>query len=190
MDDLQPWNLIFLLGNIGKWFRGTFLPQTTSYVEENEKKNWSLRQTRKSPLSRRNGKRQPANVENGGKTMVTWSLWPFAFHVNMMLIKISLLLSVSLEIGWKRISFLGRPWQRNCTKRTTHAQVVQGPVHTYRIRIFLESATFPLRPHAAGESGMRIRNFFNPLSRLENLETDNRIRIFSNPMTLQTQIQS
>ena len=29
--------------------------------------------------------RQPANVKNGGKIMVTWSLLPFAFHVNVML---------------------------------------------------------------------------------------------------------
>ena len=30
-------------------------------------------------LSRGNGKRQPANVENGGKIMATWSLSPFRF---------------------------------------------------------------------------------------------------------------
>ena len=48
-----------------------FFPQTTSYVEENEKEFSSLRITRKCLLSRRNGKRQPANVANGGKIMVT-----------------------------------------------------------------------------------------------------------------------
>ena len=60
-----------------------FFPQTISYVEENGKNISRIRQTRqkKSQFSRRDGKRQPANVENGGKIMVTWSLLPFAFHV-------------------------------------------------------------------------------------------------------------
>ena len=64
---------------------GTIFPQTTSYVEENEKKISRMRQTRKCLLSLRNGKRQPANVENGGKIMVTWSLLPFAAHVMLNL---------------------------------------------------------------------------------------------------------
>ena len=58
-----------------------FFPQKTSYVEENFT---YIRQTRKCLLSPRIGKRQPAKVENGGKIMVTWSLLPFAFHVNVM----------------------------------------------------------------------------------------------------------
>ena len=43
-----------------------------------------IRQTQKCLLSRGNGKRQPAKVENGGKIMVTSSLLPFTFHVNVM----------------------------------------------------------------------------------------------------------
>ena len=49
-----------------------------------------------------------------------------------------------------------------------------GPVHTY-IRIFLNPlfflCGFEFRPHVSGESGIRIRNFFNPLSRMEFLNT-------------------
>ena len=55
-----------------------FFSQTTSYVEETFSR---IRQTGKCLLSRRNGKLQQANVENGGKIMVTWSLFPFAFYV-------------------------------------------------------------------------------------------------------------
>ena len=53
--------------------------------KKNEKKIPRIRQTRKCQLSRRNGKRQSANAKNGGKIMVTWSLLPFAFPVNVML---------------------------------------------------------------------------------------------------------
>ena len=60
---------------------GYFFMQTTSYVEE----NFTYTANGKYVLSRRNGKRQPANVENGGKIMVTWSLLPFSFYVNVML---------------------------------------------------------------------------------------------------------
>ena len=60
---------------------GYFFMQTTSYVEE----HFTYTATRKYALSRRNGKRQPANVENGGKLMVTWSLLMLAFYVNVML---------------------------------------------------------------------------------------------------------
>ena len=40
---------------------------------------------RKCLLSRRNGKRQPANAKNSGKIMVPWSLLLYTFHVNVML---------------------------------------------------------------------------------------------------------
>ena len=61
-------------------FGGTF------FRKKKREENFTvIRRERKWLLSRRNGKRQPANVENGGEIMVTWSLLPFAFQVNVIL---------------------------------------------------------------------------------------------------------
>ena len=77
------------------------------------------------------------------------------------------------------------------------------PVHTYpEFRILLNPYTaflsgYAFRPHASGESDLRIRKLLNPLSRMETFESDifrihvdGRIRIPSNPMTLQGRVQS
>ena len=70
---------------------GYFFMQTTFYVEE----HFTYTATGKYALSCRNGKRQPANVENGRKIMVTWSLLPFSFHVNALTREILFLLAFS-----------------------------------------------------------------------------------------------
>ena len=50
--------------------------------------------------------------------------------------------------------------------------VIQAP--SIRIRIFFNPlffiSGFGFRPHVSGESGIRIRNFLNPLSRMEIFE--------------------
>ena len=43
-----------------------------------------------------------------------------------------------------------------------------GPVHTYPDILFLSGFSF--RPHVSGEAGIRIRNFLNPLVRVEIFE--------------------
>ena len=58
---------------------GYFFMQTTSYVEEN------FTYTATGTYFHVETARQPANIENGGKVMVTWSLLPFSFYVNVML---------------------------------------------------------------------------------------------------------
>ena len=62
------------------------------------------------------------------------------------------------------------------------------------IRIVLNPQLFlceyGFRPRVSGESGIRIRNFLNPLSRVENLESCRRlIRTFFYPVTWQDRTQ-
>lgn len=52
---------------------------------EKVKKILRMQQTQNKLLSRRNGKAQPANLKNGGKNKVTWSLLLLTFHLNTML---------------------------------------------------------------------------------------------------------
>ena len=70
-------------------------------------------------------------------------------------------------------------------------QVIQAP--STHIQVFLNPQLFlsgyDFRPHVSGESGIRIHNFLNPLSRVEifkyAMNPDSSgllIRIFSNPV--------
>ena len=75
---MKPNIFLFDLPKNGKTI--CYVEKKSSYIRQFSR----IRQTRKCLLSRRNGKRQPANVKNAGKIIVTWSLLPFAFHVNVI----------------------------------------------------------------------------------------------------------
>ena len=65
----------------------------------------------------------------------------------------------------------GKKFTKNCDAR---AKLLFSVAPFTRIRIFLTLqlflSGFGCRPHVAGESAIRIRNFLNPLSRVEMFE--------------------
>ena len=75
-----------------------FFGKATCYVEEKREEDSTYTANVKMPTYK--WKRQPENAKNGGKIMVTWSLLPCAFHLNVMMN-----LSEDKSDSFKRFSF-------------------------------------------------------------------------------------